>query len=220
MMRRTDFIPFLALMMALIGVAVNSPQEANAASMGAKGVTITGSGAPVTGTDPLFTYTFDAVVNPGYTFGLGDYIEFVKVPGEDGNNTILTNVSPASGFGYPTILPTGSPTGGATPPYSPSNTFTSDLTWTYSGSAIGSPTETETLPIAVFTIQTNVALTSLPELVVFNAETQNPQGQNYFQTGTISLVPEPSSVVLLFTGLAAVSVPLIRGRSRCGRYGK
>ena len=128
MIRRTKPVPLLA--MALVAAALGNTHEACA---GAMGITITGSGAPVLGTDPIYNYTFDVSVAPGFSFSANDYVEFVMLPGINGSEPVVSNISPLAGWGYPVVTPTGSPSAGASSPYSPTNTYTSDLYWVYTG---------------------------------------------------------------------------------------
>lgn len=185
-----------------------SGHEARAGAAGSKGVIITGTGGPVQGTDPLILYTFDVSLAPGFSFVSGDYVEFVDVPGV--RPGALTGLSSPylAGFSYPTITQTGTPSGGATPPYSPTNTYTSDVKWIYTGTTIPAGSD-----IGIFSIQTSVSLTGPPVSVTYYAlstDTNTDPPSSYFQgpggngpPGVVVLsVPEPASMVLLLTGAA------------------
>jgi hypothetical protein len=221
------------IVLGVFTIALTQNREVQAASIiaAAKGITITGSGGSVPGTDPYFFYEFDVSVAPNYQLDPGQYFQFQNVPGITpggvipgfpSGSPVTVNSAYSAYFGYPTITLTGNPTPASNPPYPPNDTYTSNIEWQNTGpSILGGSSGTY---IGSFLLYTSVSLTSLPQTVIYYAlSTDSTTGDPYFQglggngpPGIIFLtVPEPTSAVLLVASAIAVPLFVIHKRQRC-----
>jgi hypothetical protein len=199
--------------LAALGATVVGGHNAQASSI-AQGIVIKGSGGTVPGTDPIFYYDFQVFVAAGYQMNTLDYFQFQNLPGVTAagvlptppgslGSTYTTNTSYF--FATPVIYLTGSPTGGATSPYDPTNTYTSNVNWEYVGAT---PIPGGTL-IGSFIIDTSVELTSLLTTVTYVAQSHDSSTGDPFVQGPggnapagnfVLTIPEPSSLTLLLLG--------------------
>ncbi len=236
---RTWFSSALAIL-AVIGVC--NREASGAAVNAAKGIVITGSGGPVAGTDPLFTYTFRVYVADDFALTNGDYFTFSALAGvtaagestpvgDAGSFSTVSspfNTNTSIAFSYPTITPVGYPDSSATYPYSPTDTFTSNVTWTYFGSSPIVGAGPDGTYVGTFSMETYVQLTSILPTVTYSAQSHNydsslpdPIGTPYTQgpggdgpAVEINVVPEPASIVLLVGGAGVLPAVLVVQRRR------
>jgi hypothetical protein len=214
--------------LAAVGATVVGGPEALADSI-VEGIVISGSGGTVPGTDPYFFYDFQVTTAAGYQMNSLDYFEFQNLPGVTPAG-ILPELPGSSGSAYitdtgysfasPLFSLTGNPRGGATAPYDPINTYTSNVYCEYLGTTpiAGGTT------IGSFVIYTSVALTSLLPTVSYVAQSHDTTtGDPFVQgpggnvpAGSMFLtVPEPSSLtLLLLAGAGPLPWLLIRERRR------
>jgi hypothetical protein len=218
--------------LAAVGATVVDEHKAQAGSL-AQGLVITGSGGTVQGTDPFFFFVFQVSTVAGYDMDTLDYFEIQNLPGvtpagilpsPPGSSGSAYSTSTNYSFASPVISLTGSPTGGVTAPYDPTNTYTSNVDWVYSGAT--------TIPggtsLGSFTIYTSVSLTSLPTTLTYFAQSHDSSGNPFVQGPggdapvgliAVTLIPEPSSLtLLLLAGAGPLPLLLIRERRRRQRH--
>lgn len=184
---------------ALIAVAVLGGQAAQAGTVGI--IITSGSTSPVG--DPSYDYSFDVELAAGYTLQNGGYFTVYDLPGVvAGSLTGQPNLYWGSSIQLLGITPTGTPTITDSP-------TVENVTWQYNGTAITAGSSA--VDLGTFIVQTE-PLTSQPSPTLLYVGSLG--GGTYSDQGTVivnAIVPEPTSIVLLASGLLA---PILIARSR------
>jgi hypothetical protein len=217
--------------LVVFGAMVVGEREARA-SLELSGITITGSGGTVPGTDPVFFYTFDVSIAPGYQMDPGDHFTINGLIGVSPLN--FTNPSlPIPGsfslqpspFNLPVITITSSQI------VQSKVVYTSDVEWinplTFFGGLVpgsilrGGATG---LDLGSFTIFTDdIPSSSIPSHLplTYSAKShstvgdglflQQPGGQNSPPPITLDFVaaPEPSTWVFLLSAAAVAPLRIL-----------
>jgi hypothetical protein len=161
--------------------------------------------------DPLFVYTFEVDLLPQSTLFAGGFITVFDIPFL--GTPILTS-QPNTLWGASIqnlgITPTGTPaiTDDPTVP---------NVTWAYNGPTIANNSTTSDLDLGNFQIGLTVELDSAPTPTLLFV---GSLGEGVFSNlgfVTVVGVPEPSSVALLLTGIAALPLFWHRHKTRSRR---
>ena len=156
----------------------------------------TGSVSPVG--DPSYAYVFDIQLDPGWKLLQDGYITVYDLP-----YITASSLTSQPGNWGETLQKTGITPIGTPSFYDDPNVY--NVTWKYFGSTIDNTNGTTPITLGAFAVGTipestpSVTLTYVGSL----------DGTNYSNMGTITVtaIPEPSSLVLLFG--AIVGVPLL-----------
>jgi hypothetical protein len=200
---------WLAAGIALLGAMIAGGE----ARAGSRGITIDPGGIkPGTG-DPPYDYIFYVYLDPDFEIqASGSPLNFFQV---GSTTTPLVGVGTDSLTHQPTSIPSvvWTPLPG-----------TEEVSWTFLGNTSIPNTTSSNLFLGEFIVQTDKSYTSPPDkpgtiidytFTVFDLATHTTiSGSNSF---TLVSIPEPSSVVMLAAGAAAIAVMVIRGRRRAGR---
>jgi hypothetical protein len=189
--------------LATLGAVLVSGLEAKGSS-----IKITGQQMPGTG-DPPYIFIFDVTLENNSSIQSGDSFTIDSLIG------ITPANFPATGdLGSSSTTPSGdwSPTIGLTVLVSP---YASDVTWTFGGST---PISASSSPVDLgqFTVETAVSFQSPPYAsgaiidYSYNIDGQTSSGSDSFSMS----VPEPSSLIMLVTGIAAVLLAICQHRFR------
>jgi len=205
------------LRVVVVGAILGSTGDARAA-----GVKITGGGIKAQG-DPYYFYVVKTFLDPGFTMGVGDSFTLDLVAGVDNG----TRFPPGSTTGSPG----GSPSGpwaavltnepfGNIPNYSPPTSVPfGDVRFINAGFDITNTGATE-LDLGTFLVLTAVSLPALPEdytvtigwTAILNHGTATDSGT--VTLGIIHAIPEPSSLVLLGSGVGLAILGYTRRRRK------
>jgi hypothetical protein len=187
-------------MVALMG-GPNFAMGGPAGSVPSTGIIITnGAVAPVG--DPSFAYTFDIQLAADQTLLNGGFITIYDLP-HDITSTSLTS---QPGLWTETIQDTGKTPSGASPTDLPNF---ENVTWVYRGATIDN-SSSNPMDLGVFAIgpipeySPSVTLTYVGTL----------DGITAADTGsiTVTAIPEPSSLILLFTAMVGAPLLVLRAR--------
>jgi hypothetical protein len=193
-----------AVVVTLCGL-VGGGRDAHAGGIVAVAATATPVG------DPLFVYTFEVDLLPQSTLFAGGFITVFDIPFL--GTPILTS-QPNTLWGASIqnlgITPTG------TPPITDDPTVP-NVTWAYNGPTIANNSATSDLDLGNFQIGLTVNLDSAPTPTLLFV---GSLGEGVFSNlgfVTVVGVPEPSSVALLLTGIAALPLFWHRHKTRSRR---
>jgi hypothetical protein len=194
----------LGVVVTLCGVVAGG-RDAHAGGI----IAVTATATPVG--DPLFVYTFGIDLLPQSTLFAGGFITVYDIPFL--GSTILTS-QPNTLWGASIqnlgITPTD------TPPITDDPTVP-NVTWAYNGPTIANDSTTSDLGLGNFQIGLTVNLDSAPTPTLLFV---GSLGEGVFSNlGFVTVVgaPEPSSVALLLTGIAALPLFWRRYKTRSRR---
>jgi hypothetical protein len=187
----------LAVVVTLCGLA-GGGRDVHAGAIIAKKGTTTPVG------DPRFDYDFEIDLVAGSTLAFGGFITVYDIPSlELPILTFQPNAFWGSEVQNVGITPPGTPPPGD-PPVT-DNPNIPNVTWVYHGPAIVNNT-TSDMDLGTFVVGETVSLTSPPDprlLFVGSLDGVTLSNSGFVQ---VNAVPEPSSVVLLLTGVVALSL--------------
>ena len=196
----------LAVAVTLCGL-VGGGRDAHAGGIVAVAATSTPVG------DPTFVYTFEVDLLPQSTLSGGGFITIYDIPFLA--NPILT-LQPNTLWGESVqnlgVTPPDSP-----PLLIPDDPAVPNVTWQYNGPAIANDSATSNLDLGNFQIGLTVELASAPTPTLLYVGSLG--GGLFTDQGLVTVVgvPEPSSVALLLTGIAALPLFWHRHKTRSRR---
>lgn len=198
----------LAVVVALCGLGVGG-RNAHAGAIIAKHGTTTTVG------DPQFDYNFEIDLVAGSTLAFGGLITVYDIPSlELPILTFQPNTFWGSEVQNVGITPPGTPPPGDPPVTDDPNV--PNVTWVYHGPAIVNNT-TSDMDLGTFVVGETVSLASPPDprlLFVGSLDGLTLSNSGFVQ---VNAVPEPSSVVLLLTGVVALPLFWRRSSARAQR---
>ncbi len=197
----------LAVAVTLCGL-VGGGRDAHAGGIVAVAATATPVG------DPLFVYTFEVDLLPQSTLFSGGFITIYDIPFLA--PPILTS-QPNSLWGESVQNLGMTPPDTPLPLPKPDDPAVPNVTWVYDGPAISNNSTTSNLDLGNFQIGLTVELDSAPTPTLLFI---GSLGEGLFTDlgfVTVVSVPEPSSVALLLTGIAALPLFWHRHKTRSQR---
>jgi hypothetical protein len=201
-MRRAIKRGWLWTGLALVGVMFIGGREAQA-----KGIIITSGGTQKTG-DPTYEYVFTVDLLAGSTLDNGGFFTVYDLPALTAG--ALTS-QPSISWGASVQLLGNTPIG--TVVNDDPNIY--NVTWQWNGKNSVTAPATSNLDLGTFIVGSTTELASPPsKTVVYVGSLDGVNASNQGTVG-INVVPEPSSVILLLVGAAAL--PLYAVRNRRGR---
>jgi hypothetical protein len=146
--------------------------------------------------DPLYSYSFNVVLQPGGTIERGDSFTILSLIGVTPSGFPTANAS-----GSATMEPSTAWTSAVASPAITVLPYASNVTWTFAGntpiSAVSRP-----IDLGVFTVDTTVDFPNSPPYtigaLVYYSHNINGQTNSGFGSFVMS-VPEPSSLIMLTT---------------------
>jgi hypothetical protein len=163
--------------------------------------------------DPTFVYTFEVDLLPQSTLSPSGFITVYDIPFL--GTTILTS-QPNTLWGA-SVQNLGMTPPDAPPLLIPDDPAVPNVTWQYNGPAIANDSATSNLDLGNFQIGLTVELASAPTPTLLFV---GSLGEGVFSNlgfVTVVGVPEPSSVALLLTGIAALPLFWHRHKTRSRR---
>ncbi len=219
--------------LAVLGVMVGGGREARAALTG---LTITGTGGTVTGTDPSVFYTFDVELAAGFTMAPGDSFQINGLLGASPLNFPRTNPSlpsPGSVSFQPSPFNNAIISVTSSQVVDSERVYTSSVQWvnpttlaggqpgvTFSGGTNGLDlTNGGANPFAIFTVDIPAAaippsLTLTYSAVLDGGRFIQPVGSAGPIVIDFFAVPEPSTLVFLVSAVAVVPAAILWKRRR------
>ena len=190
----------------LAGLAVLGVMLAGGRTAQAAGIILTSATVQQTG-DPTYEYIFTAELEKGLTLFNGGFFTVYDLPGIPA--TALTSQPNISWGASIQLL-------GVTPPgvQPPDSSTIYNVTWQWNGSSPIAAPAGSNLPLGTFIIGSTVELPAPPEPTLYYVSFLN-DGKTPPTVDTIkvtAIIPEPTSVVLLFLG--AGMIPLLSLRRR------
>jgi hypothetical protein len=176
---------------AALAVLMGSGGEAHA-----KGIAIKSGMTQQTG-DPMFNYIFEIDLLAGSTLETGGFITVYDIPFVPNPLTSQPNLS----WGAETLLLGKTPQG--TPSTDPDNPNIFNVTWQWNGAPIVNNSSSD-LDLGIFTFGSTIELSAPPSVTLLFVGSLD--GVNFSNQGlvAINVIPEPSSVVLLFAGIGTL----------------
>ncbi len=203
MQRRVRITPWLTGL-AMLGWILQAAGAANAA-----GVKVSGGGIKPLG-DPYYYYIVEINLDPGFQFEAGDSVTLDSVAGIQYPNSPTITPNPGDPVG-PWATDITNLASGPLPNYSPTTIVPmANVEFISAAPTVANPGPGEDY-LGQFEILTAVPLPQLPANytvdIDWTASLHNLEGQAVTDSGvvTLSIVPEPSSIILLGFG---VSVPV------------
>ena len=198
----------VAAVVAFCGL-VHGGQDAHAGGI----VAVLATSTPVG--DPTFVYTFEVDLLAQSTLSPGGFITIYDIPFL--GTPILTS-QPNTLWGA-SVQNLGITPPDAPPLLIPDNSAVPNVTWQYNGPAIVNNSATSNLDLGNFQIGLTVELASAPTPTLLYVGSLG--GGLFTDQGLVTVVgvPEPSSVALLLTGIAALPLFWHRRKAQIQRLG-
>ncbi len=203
MQRRVPITPWLTGL-AMLGWILQAAGSANAA-----GVKVSGGGIKPLG-DPYYYYIVEIGLDPGYQFEAGDNVTLDRVAGVQYPKSPTITPNPGDPVG-PWATNITNLASGNLPNYSPPTIVPmANVEFISAAPTVQNPGPNEVF-LGQFEVLTGVLLPQLPADYTVNidwtASLHNLEGQVVTDSGvvTLSIIPEPSSILLLSMG---VSLPV------------
>jgi hypothetical protein len=192
----------------LAGIAALAVLMASGGEAHAKGIAISSGRTQQTG-DPMFNYIFDIDLLAGSTLETGGFITVYDIPFVPNPLTSQPSLSWGAATQLLGITPKGTPT---TDPDDP-NIF--NVTWQWNGAPIINNSSSD-LDLGIFTFGSTIELSAPPSVTLLFVGSLD--GVNFSNQGlvAINVIPEPSSVVLLFAGVGTLPLFWLGERRRRG----
>jgi hypothetical protein len=190
----------------LAGIAALVVLMASGGEAHAKGITIASGTTQQTG-DPMFSYIFEIDLLAGSTLETGGFITVYDIPFVPNPLTSQPNLS----WGAETLLLGKTPQG--TPSTDPDNPNIFNVTWQWNGAPIVNNSSSD-LDLGIFTFGSTIELSAPPSVTLLFVGSLD--GVNFSNQGlvAINVIPEPSSVVLLFAGVGTLPLFWLGERRR------
>lgn len=219
MNRTIERLPLLAFL-AILGLTLAITPESRAAPAAPNSITISGGLVQGPGgSDPPYIYVFDVYLTSGYIApGINGFSEFTidGLVGVD-HNSITTQPGVQNPYNNEVWVPSNINTYNTNNP-NPGFNYASDLTWSYTG---GPTISTPVFFLGQFTVETEYQdyTAGSPPIPIGSTISYTYSldggGSNSMGSGTLVITaPEPSSVVVMLTGVIALPYLVARRRRR------
>jgi hypothetical protein len=192
----------------LAGIAALAVLMASGGEAHAKGGIAVKTGMTQQINDPMFNYIFEIDLLAGSTLEPGGFITVYDIPFVPDPLTRQPNISWGAETQLLGITPLGTPSNDVDNP----NIF--NVTWQWNGIAPIINSSNSNLDLGTFTFGTTIELSSPPSVTLLFVGSLD--GVNFSNQGLvgINVIPEPSSVVLLFAGVGMLPLFWLTERRR------